>query len=182
MGKRGLTHLDVSHNEGRQHKTTGLNPLDACKQSASARNEFLAVVQAWTPVFERALCKRYSVLASDLLELRKAALGKVPFLFKDGKVHHWSRYSVMGATRSCDLLFQTLGRSPTMLTPELYDVLKKDQANDDFDEEGECSDDENLTRAQTMRVGRIIPWPLDGCSTSSSSDPGIHCHEGRRHF
>ena len=140
MNKRRLTHKDVSHNEGRQHRTTGLNPLSACKKSASARNDFLAVVQAWTPIFERALCKSYSVQASDLLELRKAALGKVPCLFKNGKVHHWSRYSVMGATRSCELLFHTLGRSPTLLTPALYDVLQKDQASGQVDEDGECSD------------------------------------------
>ena len=108
MAKRGLAHLDVSHNEGQQHLSTGLNPLNACKRSASARKDFLGVVQAWTPVFERALCRGHSVPASDLLELRKAALGKVPFRTKNGKLCHWSRYSAMGATRTCELLFLSL--------------------------------------------------------------------------
>ena len=40
MHKRGLVHKDVSNDEGRQHKTTGLNPLSACAQSDEARKDF----------------------------------------------------------------------------------------------------------------------------------------------
>ena len=89
MRKRGLLHKDVSHNEGRTHRTTGLNPLSACAKSTEARKDFVRVVQAWTPIFERALSQGYCVQPSDLLELRDAALGNVPFLLQQGKVHHW---------------------------------------------------------------------------------------------
>ena len=128
MRTRGLLHKDVSHNEGRSHRTSGLNPLSACAKSAAAREDFMAVVQAWTPVFERALCRGYCVQTSDLMEIRDAALGRVPFLFQQGKVHHWGRYSAMSVTRSCELLFQILGRSPTGLSLEAYDVMKQDQS------------------------------------------------------
>ena len=113
MRKRGFVHKDVSHNEGRQHRTTGLGPLAASARSFEARQDFVKVVQAWSPVFERALCRGYCVQASDLLELRGAAKGQVPFLFHRGKVHHWGHYSSMSATRTCELLFQILGRSST---------------------------------------------------------------------
>jgi hypothetical protein len=128
MRKRGFLHKDVSNNEGRQNRTTGLNPLAACAKSTEARKDFARVVQAWSPVFERVLCKGYCVQASDLLEIRGAAIGNVPFLFHHGKVHHWWRYSAMSATRTCELLFQILGRSSTVLSVDFYDVLKEDQA------------------------------------------------------
>ena len=128
MRKKGFLHKDVSNNEGRQHRTTGLNPLAACARSSEARQDFAKVVQAWSPVFERALCRGYCVQASDLLELRAAAKGQVPFLFHRGKVHHWGHYSSMSATRTCELLFQILGRSATEFSEELYEVLKGDQA------------------------------------------------------
>ena len=86
------------------------------------------MVQAWSPVFERALCKGYCVQASDVLEIRGAAIGNVLFLFQQGKVHHWWRYSAMSATRTCELLFQNLGRSSTVLSFDIYDVLEEDQA------------------------------------------------------
>ena len=128
MRKRGLLPKDVSHNEGRTHRTTGLNPLSACAKSTEARKDFVRVVQAWTPIFERALSQGYCVQPSDLLELRDAALGNVSFLLQQGKVHHWWRYSAMNATRTCELLFQILGRASTVLSVEVYDVLKEDQA------------------------------------------------------
>ena len=135
MRKKGLLHKDVSHNEGRTHRTTGLNPLSACAKSAEARKDFVRVVQAWTPIFERALSHGYCVQTSDLLEIRDAALGRVPFLLYQGKVHHWWRYSAMSATRTCELLFQMLGRAPTVLSAEIYDVLKEDQALGQANEE-----------------------------------------------
>ena len=75
MRKKGLLHKDVSHNEGRTHRTSGLNPLSACAKSSEARKHFLGVVQAWTPIFERVLCRGYRVQTADLLELRDATLG-----------------------------------------------------------------------------------------------------------
>ena len=68
MRKRGFLHKDVSNNEGRQHRTTGLNPLAACARSSEARKDFAKVVQAWSPVFERVLCRGYCVQASDLMD------------------------------------------------------------------------------------------------------------------
>ena len=38
----------------------------------------------------------------------------------------------MSAARTCELLFQTLGRAPTTMTAEVYNVLKKDQARNTF--------------------------------------------------
>ena len=129
MRKKGLLHKDASHNEGRTHRTSGLNPLSACAKSSEARKHFLSVVQAWTPIFERVLCQGYRVQTADFLELRDAALGHVPFVLERGKVHHWWRYSVMHATRTCENLFQILGRVPTELSADLYEVLKEDQAD-----------------------------------------------------
>ena len=129
MRKKGLLHKDVSHNEGRTHRTSGLNPLSACAKSSEARNNFLGVVQAWTPVFERVLCRGYRLQTADLHELRDATLGHVPFLLESGKVHYWWRYNAMQATRICELLFQILGKAPTELSADLYEVLKEDQAD-----------------------------------------------------
>ena len=95
MRQKALQHKHVAHNEGRMHRTSGLNPLIACVRRAEARENFHKVTVAWEPVFERALVKGYRMQASDLLALRNAACGQVPCLLHRGQVFYWARYNAM---------------------------------------------------------------------------------------
>ena len=135
------------------HRTSGLNPLIACVRRAEARENFHKVTVAWEPVFERALVKGYRMQASDLLALRNAACGQVPCLLHRGQVFYWARYNAMSAARTCELLFQSLGRSPTNMTEEVFDVLQKDQAKNTFAKyQVECFDDFRLLGSRLQKA------------------------------
>ena len=81
-----------------------------------------------------------SAIDGNLLKIRGAVIANVPFLFIRGKVHHWWRYSSMSATRTCELLFQILGRSGTVLSVDVHDVMKEDQALGQASQEATCVD------------------------------------------
>ena len=95
----------------------------------------------------------------NLLKIRGAVIGNVPFLFIRGKVHHWWRYSSMSATRTCELLFQILGRSGTVLSVDVHDVMKEDQALGQASQEATCVD--VLVNAVSICFKISALWVLD---------------------